>query len=535
MHNRVIPGFQALRQARAPVAGLEHATKESLQISGNIPPYIRKPANGQTRYPEPEKPMTIQCEADGVTPVTYSWFRNETIRHMKVKKGEKANIPCGEVPDTIPPYNKRWYHGQNSSELRTNDRIGTDSQGTLHYAYTLLSDNRSYKCGLVPTKGSVSNIILFNELHLEVEDSTEAGNFPPNKEYVTEGAKAIIGKPFIFDCFFSGNPAPQIKWINNTNHDITPSDSRYDIMNDGRQLKIYEVRQEDEGTFKCTAENIRARKEANIFLNVTSPPWRTAESLRPHTKINQRDFTLTCKAQAASRERLETPIWYRNGEELRRGTRSWMVGIHSSDYFWYRDMKLDIGIHSPDYFWYRDKKLVDSIIITKRPPDVIKVTANSTEHDITVLATGDSCCNINRLYSFNNTQLTEAALSKPPFRTNKADQTVTFVPSSVSREDLERWIGTYTCRMSNQHQHEDIHFQISYTSDPSPILAKESTVGLWWIGVICGVLAIIITIIVVFVIYKSNYPGDTYQLEKTELKHNLNPQEDLLNQSFQEI
>ncbi|GFN79644.1 hypothetical protein PoB_000615000 [Plakobranchus ocellatus] len=34
VHNKVISGFQALRQARAPVTGLEPATEGSLQISG---------------------------------------------------------------------------------------------------------------------------------------------------------------------------------------------------------------------------------------------------------------------------------------------------------------------------------------------------------------------------------------------------------------------------------------------------------------------------------------------------------------------
>ncbi|GFO35814.1 hypothetical protein PoB_006231900 [Plakobranchus ocellatus] len=34
IHDKVISGFQALRQARAPVAGLEPTTEWSLQISG---------------------------------------------------------------------------------------------------------------------------------------------------------------------------------------------------------------------------------------------------------------------------------------------------------------------------------------------------------------------------------------------------------------------------------------------------------------------------------------------------------------------
>ncbi|GFN98927.1 hypothetical protein PoB_002543300 [Plakobranchus ocellatus] len=44
-HNKVISGFQALRQARAPVASVEPTTEGSLQISGRNrkPLYLRRP------------------------------------------------------------------------------------------------------------------------------------------------------------------------------------------------------------------------------------------------------------------------------------------------------------------------------------------------------------------------------------------------------------------------------------------------------------------------------------------------------------
>ncbi|GFO21882.1 hypothetical protein PoB_004838700, partial [Plakobranchus ocellatus] len=49
VHNKVISGFQALRQARAPVAGLEPATEGSLQISGRTrkPLCYRRPHRGK--------------------------------------------------------------------------------------------------------------------------------------------------------------------------------------------------------------------------------------------------------------------------------------------------------------------------------------------------------------------------------------------------------------------------------------------------------------------------------------------------------
>ncbi|GFN79105.1 hypothetical protein PoB_000561100 [Plakobranchus ocellatus] len=46
VHNKMIPGFQTLRQARALVAGLKPSTEGSLQISGRM----RPSTNAKTTY-----------------------------------------------------------------------------------------------------------------------------------------------------------------------------------------------------------------------------------------------------------------------------------------------------------------------------------------------------------------------------------------------------------------------------------------------------------------------------------------------------
>ncbi|RUS74379.1 hypothetical protein EGW08_017860 [Elysia chlorotica] len=184
-------------------------------------------------------------------------------------------------------------------------------------------------------------------------------------------------------------------------------------------------------------------------------------------------------------------------------------------------------------------RVINALEIFKRPDSVIKVMSNSTRPvDISVKAKGDACCMIDVLYYFNQTSvaLTQYTLSNPPFRRNSTTGELSFDPSSIPKEDLEKWVGDYKCRVSNKHESKVFDFIIvTEESNRQPITAAEASTGLWWIYILLGVLAIAIVFVVVIVIYKSNYPGETYQLEKTELKHHLNPEEDLLNQSFQEI
>ncbi|KAK3730084.1 hypothetical protein RRG08_055151 [Elysia crispata] len=182
-------------------------------------------------------------------------------------------------------------------------------------------------------------------------------------------------------------------------------------------------------------------------------------------------------------------------------------------------------------------RVITALEIMRRPNDTIKIVSNSSSpYDISVRATGDNCCMISIHYYYNNTQLSESKLSTPPFSKNFSNGQLTFDPTSMSREALQDWMGDYECRVSTKYQTKTIRFTLtSGDTAPQPQLAKEASAGLWWIYILCGVVVILIVIVIIIIVYKSNYPGETYQLEKTELKHHLNPEEDLLNQSFQEI
>ncbi|CAG5116683.1 unnamed protein product, partial [Candidula unifasciata] len=117
---------------------------------------------------------------------------------------------------------------------------------------------------------------------------------------------------------------------------------------------------------------------------------------------------------------------------------------------------------------------------------------------------------------------------------NSATEVLIFNASTVSEKTLNSWFGTYKCRVSNNYQEVNVEFTISKKGIVAPKVA-ETGFELWWIAIIVAVLLIIIIILIIFCCIKRNYPGETYQLEKTELKHHLNPKEELLNQSFPEV
>ncbi|GFR66792.1 neural cell adhesion molecule L1 [Elysia marginata] len=465
------------------------------------------------------------------------------VEEVKVKKWQKLNIPCGKTPDAIA-VNKRWYF-EKIIQVQTNERVGVDLSGTLRFAYTELGDAKTYYCGL----GNFLGIQLYNPRDVQVLDVSDTGDSAPLAEYITKDAKAIIGRTLYLECYFSGKPVPKITWKNSTNHDIPLGHPRFIIEESGHLLKIESVRQEDEGTFRCKAENTLDVKEEYIKVNVTTPPVRTTGSLRTYTKPDQEDFVLPCKAKAAIGELIDPPVWYRNGERLTANNvpdaerysfsednteltiRQLVKEVDTASY------QCSVTNSEGELYMNGYLRVISSIHVSSRPSDTIRVSHNSSEvYDLSILPTGDHCCRISVLYYFNGTQLTENVLHKPPFRKNDSTGMVSFVPSSVSEEDLVDWLGEYTCKVYNNYQEKYVKFTlVSKETTPEAIVATSESTGLWWIGILAGVLVILIVIIIVIVVYKSNYPGETYQLEKTELKHHLNPEEDLLNQSFQEI
>lgn len=252
---------------------------------------------------------------------------------------------------------------------------------------------------------------------------------------------------------------------------------------------------------------------------------------------------MSCEARAAEGENLDSPIWYRNGDLLtnrsfpdaaRYSFNEKLTKLFIKNLVKKEDMacfQCLVKNSEGQLFMRGYLRVVDAIQVSQSPSKMIIVSDPDTHiYDITVRATGDNCCVLSYLYKFNDVQLSKETLNKPPFRqTNESTAVISFEPGSVSKEELRRWFGGYVCNVSDLYQYKLVYFTIREPENTS------SAVRLWWILVIFGILIMILIPLVIFIIYKFRNRGETYRLEKTELKHNLEPRKELQNYNFKEI
>ncbi|XP_059140743.1 hemicentin-2-like [Physella acuta] len=185
-------------------------------------------------------------------------------------------------------------------------------------AYAFRSDSAKYQCGVFPYIYSDSIIYIVDTVTVTVTDR-EFSFMKPRKEYAPSVVKATFGMSAILECFFSGYQEPVITWKDKQQQIIQEGHGHYVIDDFGRKLRIEQVREEDEGTYSCTARNGAGSDDAKIFLNVTSPPLMLTTpdtSLEKLYKLSGQMATLKCWARAMEGENLEPPVWYRNGELL---------------------------------------------------------------------------------------------------------------------------------------------------------------------------------------------------------------------------
>uniref|UniRef100_A0A0B7BBY3 Ig-like domain-containing protein n=1 Tax=Arion vulgaris TaxID=1028688 RepID=A0A0B7BBY3_9EUPU len=464
-------------------------------------------------------------------------------------EGNSVSFKCADTPPTVTEYGRRWYRKTDTSEVELNKRIGTDAEGSLRFAYVEPSDSDSYVCALAPRVAQQQDTIrIYNTVILNVNPVSQKAPTEPQLLFSTGSgyAKVFLNRTAILECFFSGLPEPEISWKNSSNQVVPAGNPRFRLEDFNRRLFITNVQPEDEGRFSCIANNGHGEKIVYISVNVTSPPFKVPnQGLTSLIKPEFSEVSLLCQARAAIGESLNRPEWYRNTEPLRESTlpdpsRYSFSPDHTQLVIRNINKNVDTACfqcnvsNSEGYTFYDGfLRVIDPIVITRRPNDFIEVGDNE-RIDISVSATGDACCTTHKEWSFEDTPLTLEERASPPLMEELSTDSMFFNTSGVSDSVLASRLGRYSVRVSNPYQDIVVEFTISKKGAVAQEVAA-ATFELWWIAIIIGVLVIIIVILIIICCVKRNYPGETYQLEKTELKHHLNPKEELLDQSFQEI
>ncbi|BFZ21113.1 hypothetical protein BsWGS_24152 [Bradybaena similaris] len=523
-------------------------------------PHIKAYPNGSLVFPEfsDREDGMFQCRATNQygtsvsvkLPIINEKPPKKFPDNAKVNKsyeayeGQPVNLTCAETPPTVPEYQKRWFLKE-STQVKMTGTIGTDAQGVLRFAYVSTEDANSYICGLAPDVAAAGDSIrLYNSATLKVH-ARQKYPTAPELQYISKNVKAVVGGKAILECFYSGYPIPKIEWMHD-NQMLNEADTRYSITF-GRRLTIKEVMETDRGTYTCTASNGYGKPKDTVSLNVTGPPQKSAnEGLYNVVKPEGENVVLKCKAQAIGGQRLEAPIWFRNGQPFNESSPAFSSRYVFSDsgrelHISNLNKESDTACfqcnisNSEGYLFYDGfLKVINAFEITKRPESHIVLTGREETFDISVQAKGDTCCDVEYRWHFNGIILLEEEFQKPPF-VKRDNGDLLFNPSSVSNEVLMSRLGNYTCRIFDNYQEVVVSFVMTDNKPLELTNVEAGGVHLWWVGLLCGILLILIAVIIIVAIVKSNFPRNSYPLEKAEIKHHLNPEQDLLDQSFQEI
>ncbi|XP_055871170.1 neural cell adhesion molecule L1-like isoform X2 [Biomphalaria glabrata] len=476
----------------------------------------------------------------------------ESLPPIEVTEGDPLSLPCDNVTDTIPAYIKRWYYESKNEQAEITKRIGVNDKGTLMFAYVTKEDHKNFRCGLVPPKESTT-ITLYQPIPVNVKESPARDKIV-KLAYKSNNVKGYVGKSVKLVCFFSGRPEPTVEWMDNKNKIIKES-NRFKIDDFGRSLEIKNITEDDEGRFTCTGRNNLGLDSQTIDLNVTSGPLRipsiAAETVALTKRIvpEGKNVTLNCKARPAFGEHTETPVWYRNGEILVK------ENLTDPERYSFNTDRTSLIIrnltrpndtacyqcnisNSEGYLFYDGYlRVIESIKITRKPESYIKVREVEGDIDLSVHVTSDACCLRSYVWLLNGTEMKISDFNKSPVFNYSTDCILRFQKDYVDESEWMKYLGNYTCIVSNSYEQVQVSATLSLEAEPiqDSLQDEEAGVQLWVILLIVGLLILLVAVIIVVVFIKTNFPRNTYPLEKTELKHHLNPEEDLLNQSFQEI
>ncbi|KTF76822.1 hypothetical protein cypCar_00021533 [Cyprinus carpio] len=322
------------------------AMKEySLQVY--VRPFISSSAQDQETVTRGGD-ITLQCEADGIPRPAISWMKDgrplSTSRKAQIlNEGRLLRIQDAQVADTgrytciavnvagqadrkydlsvhVPPtIIGQTQVPENLSVVVKNPVVlSCEASGMPLPSITWLKDGQ-------PISASSSVRVIsggrgLRLMHAAIEDagrytcivSNSAGeerkNFdlnvlvPPSilKEGIVEDVKVKERQNIILACEVIGNPVPEITWLKDGQP--LPSDSRLQVMSNGRFLQINGSQVADTGRYSCLASNSAGDRSRHFNLNVLvsptiagSGPEGSAEEV---TVTLNSPTSLVCEAQS---------------------------------------------------------------------------------------------------------------------------------------------------------------------------------------------------------------------------------------------
>ncbi|XP_005937951.1 roundabout homolog 2 isoform X1 [Haplochromis burtoni] len=193
-----------------------------------------------------------------------------------VAAGEPAVLEC------VPP---RGHPEPTVSWKRNNVRVSTkDERVTMRGGKLMISHTRKSDAGMYVCVGS-------NMVGERDSDPAELVVYAERPVLVRRPVNQVVMEEETVDflCEVHGDPAPTVRWRREEGE--LPR-GRFEIRN-GNNLRLFRVKEQDEGTYTCTSENSVGKTEASAMLQVHVPP-QIATKPRDQIATQGRSITFQC-------------------------------------------------------------------------------------------------------------------------------------------------------------------------------------------------------------------------------------------------
>ncbi|XP_050478163.1 protein turtle isoform X10 [Bombus vancouverensis nearcticus] len=215
-----------------------------------------------------------------------------------VLQWEKKEIPIYIWYESYPTHSGEGYEGR-VSRVSPNSPYGVAS---LNLTDIRESDQGWYECKVVFLNRSPNSHKNGTWFHLDVHAPPKFSITPEEMIYVN------VGDAIILNCQAEGTPTPEILWYKDANP-VEPS-TTIGIFNDGTELRISTIKNEDIGDYTCIARNGEGQisHTARVIIAggavITVPPTN-------QTKLEGEKVQFSCEAKALPGN--VTVRWFREG------------------------------------------------------------------------------------------------------------------------------------------------------------------------------------------------------------------------------
>ncbi|XP_043507532.1 protein turtle-like isoform X4 [Frieseomelitta varia] len=236
--------------------------------------------------------FNCHVEFPGEHPVPY-------VLQWEKKVGDKGQeIPIYIWYESYPTHSGEGYEGR-VSRVSPNSPYGVAS---LNLTDIRESDQGWYECKVVFLNRSPNSHKNGTWFHLDVHAPPKFSITPEEMIYVN------VGDAIILNCQAEGTPTPEILWYKDANP-VEPS-TTIGIFNDGTELRISTIKNEDIGDYTCIARNGEGQisHTARVIIAggavITVPPMN-------QTKLEGEKVQFSCEAKALPGN--VTVRWFREG------------------------------------------------------------------------------------------------------------------------------------------------------------------------------------------------------------------------------